>query len=1135
MLLDPWLDVNFPFATLYFSVLVAAWYGGFGPAVMAALAGAATAAWVLLQPRNQPQIEGFENQLGLLLYLCISLGIAIMGGSMRNVQRRALAAAERAIRQRNELEITLGSIGDAVIVADKQGRITAFNSMAAELTGWSVGAALGGALAEVFRIINESTRLPVDNPADRAVAENRVVSLANHTLLIARDGTERPIDDSAAPICGEQGELRGVVLVFRDVTERRAANRAATQLAAIVASSQDAIIGKDLNGTITSWNAGAERLYGYTAEEAIGQSLDVLTPPEHAEQVAECLARLQRGETVDQFDSLRVRKDGTRIDVSASYSPIRDAENCLIGASVIARDVSQQRLAERRRSARIVITQLLAEAAPWEEIVPRVLRAICEGLDWTVGALWVVEPAANVVRCSELWHALDATGEPFVTATRHARFAGNDSLPGRVWSSGKPLWVRDVTKDALFRRRAEAQAAELHGAFACPLRIADQPVGVIEFFCRELRKPDEDLLEMMATIGGQIGQFMSRTRAERKLRRSEQDLSDFFENAPAGLHWVSADGMILRANRAELEMLGYARDEYVGRNIADFHVDRPVIEDMLDQLRSGNEVRDLETRMVCKNGTVKDMLVDSSALWERGRLVHARCFTRDITEMKRAEAAVRESERQLRLILDQAPVYVARCDKHRRYLFVNRTYAERFGLIPDQIVGHPIADILGQPAYQAIAEYVDRVLAGEAVRFEVEIPYRIGGHRYMHCAYEPEHNENGEIEGWVSVVTDITQRKRSEDALRESYHRKDEFLATLGHELRNPLAGIVTGVEVMNALPLDSRAAEMRSVIERQATAIHRMVDDLLDVSRIARGIMTLQLEPLDLTDLVRQAVDDFQRSNRVENCEFSVRVPAHAVWVNVDRTRMAQVISNLVHNACKFADGPNQVQVTLTCNGAAKQAVLAVRDQGVGLARETLRDIFEPFSQARSGVNRNHSGLGLGLAVVRGVVALHHGQVGASSEGPGRGSTFTVTLPLTTKARIEPTEINVEGRVPRRVLLIDDRRDALLPVQTLLTLAGHEVETAADGPAGLKAVKSFQPEIVLCDIGLTGEMSGYDVARQLGRQHVRASLYLVAVTGYGQETDRQAAKSAGFDYHLTKPVGWHDLERLLNDMPRFD
>ena len=302
--------------------------------------------WFLIEPRNRLAIDGVEGWGGLALYLGVSLGIAALGGAMRRARDAAHAQKSDTQAQREQLRVTLQSIGDGVITTDRRGRITSLNAVAAELTGWAADEALGQPLERVFQIVHESTREKTPNPAQRALAEGRVVGLANHTMLIRRDGTERAIDDSAAPIRDTNGAVNGVVLVFRDVTDRRSMEAARTLLVEVVESSEDAIITKTLEGVITTWNKGAERIFGYSRDEMIGTSIHRIVPADRADDVSAILAAIGRGERVDHFESERVCKDGRRINVSLSVSPIRDHDGTIVGAAKIARDVTLQRRAD---------------------------------------------------------------------------------------------------------------------------------------------------------------------------------------------------------------------------------------------------------------------------------------------------------------------------------------------------------------------------------------------------------------------------------------------------------------------------------------------------------------------------------------------------------------------------------------------------------------------------------------------------------------------------------------------------------------------------------------------------------------------------------------------------------------------
>src|SRR5262245_50948769 len=338
-LLDPVVGDYLPLATLYGAVAFAAWLGGYRPALVAVVLGYLACDYLFIEPRGRALLLDARNLVGLILYLFSCAVLIGFGEALR-------AARRRADQQRESLRFTLASMGDAVITTDDEGRVASLNPVAVALTGWTQDEAAGRPLEEVFHISNEQTRQPVENPVKKVLAEGEVVGLANHTTLLAKDGTERPIDDSAAPIKDAQGRVLGVVLIFRDVAERRRAESSTRLLASIVESSDDAIIGKDVNGIITSWNQGAERIFGYPAAETVGRPIAMLAPPDRADEMPGILARIRRGERVEHFDTVRRAKDGRPVPISLTVSPIRGEDGRILGASKIARDISERKRSE---------------------------------------------------------------------------------------------------------------------------------------------------------------------------------------------------------------------------------------------------------------------------------------------------------------------------------------------------------------------------------------------------------------------------------------------------------------------------------------------------------------------------------------------------------------------------------------------------------------------------------------------------------------------------------------------------------------------------------------------------------------------------------------------------------------------
>jgi CheY-like chemotaxis protein/two-component sensor histidine kinase len=378
-------------------------------------------------------------------------------------------------------------------------------------------------------------------------------------------------------------------------------------------------------------------------------------------------------------------------------------------------------------------------------------------------------------------------------------------------------------------------------------------------------------------------------------------------------------------------------------------------------------------------------------------------------------------------------------------------------------------------------------------------------------------------------MQDVTEWRRAEERLREADRRKDEFLAMLSHELRNPLAPIRNALYILDRTdPASPQARRAKEVANRQIGHLTRLVDDLLDVTRIARGKIELRRARVDLALLARRTAEDYRELMQDRELALALEIPAHPLVLSGDETRLAQVLGNLLSNAAKFTPPGGQVTVSVAEEGG--RAVVRVRDTGAGISPEILPSLFEPFSQGQQTLARSEGGLGLGLALVRGLAALHGGEVHASSEGPGRGAEFVVELPLSpAEARRTPVPAPAAPAAARRrrILVVDDNRDAADTLAELVRMLGHEAATAFDGPGALSAARADPPDVVLCDIGLPG-MDGYAVARAL-RAEMGARVRLVAVSGYAQAEDRERALDAGFDAHVAKPADPERIAQVLD------
>jgi signal transduction histidine kinase/ActR/RegA family two-component response regulator len=395
--------------------------------------------------------------------------------------------------------------------------------------------------------------------------------------------------------------------------------------------------------------------------------------------------------------------------------------------------------------------------------------------------------------------------------------------------------------------------------------------------------------------------------------------------------------------------------------------------------------------------------------------------------------------------------------------------------------------------------------------------------------YGPE--ELALVEDFARRAAVTLDNARLFGAVREAAQRKDEFLSTLAHELRNPLTPVANSLELLRYRGSDPvTQARACAVMERQVHHLTHLIDDLLDVSRITRGKILLRYEPVDLTALVRNSTEDHRPALSAAALTLDTELPEEPVWINGDSTRLAQVLDNLLSNAAKFSEPGGQITLRLETNAATHWATITVRDTGIGIEPETLPRIFDSFAQADRTLDRSRGGLGLGLSVVKGLVEMHGGEVAARSGGLGCGAEFTVCLPWEPMAA--PQVVTAicpvaAGSRPQRILVVEDNQDAAESLKDLLELGGHEVHLAFTGPTGVAAARQLQPDVVLCDLGLPG-LDGFAVARTLRQSPATAAARLIAISGYGQEEDRRRCQEAGFDEHLIKPVDFAALERLL-------
>jgi PAS domain S-box-containing protein len=514
----------------------------------------------------------------------------------------------------------------------------------------------------------------------------------------------------------------------------------------------------------------------------------------------------------------------------------------------------------------------------------------------------------------------------------------------------------------------------------------------------------------------------------------------------------------------------------------------------------------------------------------------------DASEKRRAERALAEREARLRLAVEAAEVGTWDFDPVSGRLEWSERCKAVFGLPADAEVSYPIFLGLLHPEDRARTDEAVRRALDPAGPGGYDIEYRVvwpdGMVRWVRAkgrALFEGAGPAGRAARFLGTVLDVTDRKHAEEALKDADQRKDQFLAMLAHELRNPLGPLLNAVHLLQRQGDDEGTrAKAVDIIVRQVRHLSGLVDGLLEATRVVRGRVELRRERLDLARLARTAAEDRRPELERAGLRLSVQTPQTPVWVSGDATRLTQVLQNLLDNAGRFTDAGGRVAVVLVADSGRREAVLQVRDTGVGIEPEVLPQLFDVFAQADRSLERSRGGLGLGLSVVRGLVELHGGRVEAASAGPGRGAEFTVRLPLEEEPpALAPAPAPAPpAAAPLRVLVIEDHRDAANALRLFLELLGHEVRVANTGTAGVQEAAAWQPDAVISDIGLPG-LDGYAVAAQLRANPATAQALLIGVSGYGSAADIRRAVEAGFEHYLIKPAAPEEIQGLLAQRQR--
>lgn len=1103
----------------------------------------------------------------------------------------------------------------------------------------------------------------------------------------------------------QRAEQDGAVLVFRDVGERKQAEEAMARLAAIVESSEDAIISKALDGTLRTWNAAAERLFGYTAAEAIGRSVTLIIPPERLAEETTILERLVRGERVQSFETVRVARDGRRLEISLTVSPLRDAEGHIIGASKVARDITEHKRAERALRAsegrHRLLTDLALAIQPLHdpaEVVAVSARRLAEHLDADRCAYAEVEDEAVFVVTGD-----HSRGVPSIVGRWPVAAFG--AVCTQHMLANEPCVVHDVAADPrLGPDLAGYRATDIQAVICVPLHKDGRFTAAMAVHQKTPRQWTPQEVQLVRTVADRCWEALERTRVARTLRESEARYRAIVEATPECVKLVAADGTLLQMNPAGLRMVeADDASEVLGRSVYNVIApeDRASFRAFNEQVCRGAGAS-LEFEIVGLRGTRRRM--ESTAVplaGPDGGFAHL-AVSRDITRRAATERALADSRARLDYAVRLSGVGFWYCDLPFDELIWDARTKEHFWLPPGATVTmetfyariHPDdreptrlaieASLAGRGPYDVDYRTVEpttgaikwvRALGGachsadgKPTRFDgvtVDVTARKLAEQRLARALEREREQGrllrqiadaslaihsaGSLErvlqvtaeqarrhlgaerafasltlgedriqtssgvsvdpthapalaelalevcrrnrplrltraelaahptiqrhgpaasprGWLaapfighdgenlglvqlcdkddgaftdsdeSVLVQLAhiasvaiENARLNAALRDQDRRKDEFLALLAHELRNPLAPLRNGLEVLRLSEDATIRGRSQAMMDRQLGHMVRLIDDLLDISRINRDKLDLRRARVALADVVRNAIETARPVLDAARHALVVSLPPGPVELDADETRLAQVFSNLLTNSAKYTDPGGRIE--LSARREHDRVVVAVRDSGIGIPASALPGVFDMFSQVDGSIERSRGGLGIGLALVKGLVEMHGGTITAESEGLRRGSTFTVRLPLLTSAEQHDAPASPDPRPAprptRRILVVDDNQDAALTMADMLELLGDEVRTAHDGVHALALADAFRPEIVLMDIGMP-HLNGYEATRRIREQPWGKVMTIVALTGWGHETDRARSRAAGCDGHLVKPVSLDDLEVLL-------
>ena len=996
---------------------------------------------------------------------------------------------------------------------------------------------------QAFATAHPDDRSRVRDAVAAAMRTDDPVPLHTECRVVRSDGTVRWVLAKGRANFVQHGLLRTITSLdgtVADITERKLSEVALRESEAfsrsIVESSPDCIKVLGLDGTLLSLLRGQELLGIEDAEPFLKTSWFELWEGEHRRAAQSAVAEAATGGAGSFVGFFRTfRGEPKWWDVA--ISPILDASGKPARLLAVSRDVTHRRRGELNLEFLASVSQDLLHLASVDDMLKTVGAKIGAFLDLSICAFAEISETAEEVVIAHDWHRADAMG--LVGVYPLTDFVGPEFI--RVARSGEIIVVRDTVTDP--RTEPTTFAALNIASFICaPLILDGQWRFALCLYRPAAYDWREDEIELAREVTARVWTRLERLRSEDALRESEERYRTLFSSIDEGFCVIelifnelnqAVDYRFLEVNPTFERQVGLheAAGQLVSELIPNLEPYWYEIYGRVSQtgeaVRFINEVKGLGRWLdvyACRVGGPDSRKV-------------AVVFN-DISERRRSEEALRNSEERYRYLFNSIDegfcVVEMMFDEQEqpidyRFLEVNPTFEKQSGL--HNAAGKRIRELAPEIEASWFTRYGDVAVTGEPVRFINEskilnswfdvYAFRVGGQESRRVAI---------------IFNNITERTKSEQALRESAEaladldrRKDEFLAMLGHELRNPLAPLSYAVHMLglqaNENPLQQQS---RQIIERQVSQLKRLVDDLLEISRVTTGRLQLREERIVVSGFVERAVETAQPLITQRRHELTVSLPSRPIWLHADAARMEQVVVNLLTNAAKYTDEGGQIGLTVQQEG--DEMVLRVWDTGVGIASEFLPRIFDLFTQAARSLDRSEGGLGIGLCLVKRLVELHAGSVEAHSV-LGQGSEFVVRIP-STQATLSVLPLDLVGSaLPMakrcRVLIVDDNVDAAQSLALLLTASGHDVRIAHDGPTAVDAAVEYRPDLALMDIGLPG-FDGYEVAQRMRQQSLLEHALLVAMTGYGQEKDRVRSLAAGFDHHLVKPVNFDRVQEIL-------